>query len=93
MEWVADKVEVVEVEWEDSASMRSWQDEETIERYGEPMMIHSIGFLQRETDTFINITSSLADNGDVNSPMSIPKSAIRNIWTITIPKGRHRGED
>ena len=68
------KVQVVEITWIDSASRHGWTDRNDVDDIA---LIHSVGFLVRETKDVIVISTSFHEE-DFADPLSVPKVAIRS---------------
>lgn len=70
------KTPAIYVEWTDSAAIRGWHHEATFLADASPTKIVSIGYLLKETEDFVSITTSIADTGSAMDVLSIPKVAI-----------------
>jgi hypothetical protein len=67
---------IAKITWLDSSQMRGWVDKDALEPIIET--VDSIGFVVKETDDFISISNSISEY-QVNSPLTIPKFAIKEI--------------
>lgn len=68
--------EVTYVQWIDSASYATpWSSPQDIAEL-EPIVIHTVGFVVNETDEFITLVNSLADDA-AGGDVTIPKVAVR----------------
>jgi hypothetical protein len=64
------------IEWLDSEAETGWRYIDNIEPQGS--VITSIGFLLKENDTAIVISTSISTNRGAIDPLTIPKCAILN---------------
>lgn len=67
--------EIKTVKWSDSASYRGWRSEEEVKKL-RPLSCTTIGFLIDETDEFIVLSQTVADDGDLSETIVIPKICI-----------------
>lgn len=67
---------VVRVTWVDSACRSGWTD---LESNNVTADCESVGFLIHEDKTKVVISSHIADTDQCNSPMTIPRGAIRSV--------------
>ncbi len=72
-------MKMVEVTWIDASCLQGWRSDSNIDSFDGIPVVTSIGFLQKETKEFINLTSHDADTGDRADIMSIPRSSIKKI--------------
>ena len=61
------------IKWRDANSYSGWWDIEDVK----PLNAITTGYVVKETKEFIVIASTIAENGQVNGVISIPK-----IWII-----------
>ncbi len=71
----------VEVHWIDSFSKVGWRE---VDEKDPKMLIQSFGYLVRETDDTVTISTSRTAYDDVCDPLTIPKVAIKNMWEIVV---------
>lgn len=64
----------IRIEWVDSEADPGWKYIPTIEPH--ESHIDSIGFLLKETDTAIVISTSVSENNGCMDPLTIPKVAV-----------------
>jgi len=62
------------VGWEDSSTLHGWTSQSEKGRTGK---IVSLGFVHASDRSCLTLTTSIADNGDGMSPISIPWKCIR----------------
>ena len=76
--------DILYIEWGDTAEDPGWISMEDIDLdiQREAGSITSVGMFVKEDEDFITITNSFTGSGTVNSPLSIRKSAIENIYTL-----------
>lgn len=67
--------EIVFVEWVDSARTSGWCSPEK----DEPLMIHSIGLLVRQTKDLITISTSRCAGGNFVDQLTIPMCSVKRI--------------
>jgi hypothetical protein len=72
------------VEWLDSAAMHGWQHVDAYEKLT-PVHNKTVGFLVGQSKDFLNLTASVSDSGQVDSPISIPKKAILSKKSFDLP--------
>lgn len=60
--------------WLDSEASPGWQHILAIQP--QESKIHSIGWLLKETETAVMISTSVSENGGAMDPLTIPKCAI-----------------
>ena len=75
---------VVWIEWVDSSTTFGWQSMERLKER-EDLRCTSIGFVTREDDEQIAITTSRTCHGAAADVFTIPKVAITGMWEVTIP--------
>jgi len=73
---------IVEVHWIDASSEQGWYDMNQYKNL--PLKVTSIGYLVRETEEIIIISSSCGPFDLCTDPMTIPKIAIIKMWSIEI---------
>jgi hypothetical protein len=81
------KLEVVFVEWRDAASGSRWIPKGDDEPF--TVTCQSIGYVIRETEDEIVLTSTIGSQGDTEEEeyagyFAIPKGCIKHRWTINI---------
>ena len=67
---------IAKITWLDSSEMPGWVDKDVIRPIVET--VNSVGFVVSENDDFICISNGISKY-QVNSPMTIPKFAIKEI--------------
>lgn len=60
--------------WLDSEASPGWQYVQNLKP--QESKIHSIGWLVKETETAVMISTSVSENGGAMDPLTIPKCAI-----------------
>lgn len=74
---------VVEIHWVDSMDGRGWQNNDYMVDCD--MGCRTVGLLVAEDDESYTVsTSQCLDNGQVVSPIKIPKVAVINYWEINL---------
>lgn len=74
-------MKIVYVTWIDSSTDDGWQDANELDE--RPDLVHSVGFLVKETDTLLVIANSYDPaTGHSNGRMSIPLVSIQKVKTI-----------
>lgn len=67
---------LVLVEWTDAGCDATWQVKDSILT---PTIVHTVGFLYHEEDTFLMITGTITETGDFNQTMTIPRGMVVSI--------------
>lgn len=73
---------IVMVEWKDAACDSSWQSAGTIFKV---VTCWTVGILGHEDEEVITILGTMAETGDFNQSMTIPKVCITSMEDIAIP--------
>jgi len=73
------KLEVIEVDWDDTAAYHGWKPEELVKVNVEPSFCRSVGYLLENSKAQLVLYQSMADNENVSEVLVIPKSAVRKI--------------
>lgn len=60
------------IKWRDANSYSGWWDIEDIK----PLNVKSTGYVVKETKNYIVLAGSVAENGQINNAISIPKRWI-----------------
>lgn len=77
-------MKAVYLEWDDSQSLQGWMEDRDLD---EPTPNKSIGFLIKETDDWLWITTSIDDDGPTKiDPLAIPKTCIRKRLYVETPQ-------
>ena len=75
-------MDIVEVLWRDSCGYSDWHDSGGLYTV-KPENVTSLGYLVKDEDDYIVITSSVSDNQNNQGTLAIPKSAILEIQHYT----------
>lgn len=75
---------LVEVKWEDAATSHGWESPEEIRKDSDDEIAITVGFLVRESQSFIWIASTVDSEGNNNARIKIPRAMIRAQREISI---------
>ena len=76
-------MELVLVEWVDSAFLQGWMSKESIKKH-EISKCTSVGILANETANHITVVQSMSDKQDFGDGISIPKICIKRIRKLKV---------
>lgn len=80
--WVDDGMrEIRLIKWVDSCASSGWTHPEDVERHG-PSMCTTVGFVLREDDKMLVVTTSIDQHDNAMDPLAIPKVAVTLQRTI-----------
>lgn len=68
---------ILEVEWQDAGSVDEWRDIDGI--HFVPVIVKSVGYLLHDSEFFIVIALSIADDEMVSQTLQVPRSCIIGI--------------
>ncbi len=72
---------VVEIHWVDSMGLPGWQNQDLMANCD--MKVRTVGLLVTEDHESYTVSANQClDNGQVDSPMKIPKMSVTDIWEI-----------
>ena len=77
------KHERVQVEWDDSTTLSGWNTKDSLDRKPTDLRCISVGWLVSQSKDRIVVSSSATSDFEAfNTPMSIPRSAIRRMRKV-----------
>lgn len=81
-----EKYPLVCVAWRDSHSNHGWRDEQEIE-CGKLRPIAHVGFLIKDDENCVVITGGVGGWNDLDSPCTIPRENVIDMWKLKKPRG------
>ena len=75
-------MKIVEVTWVDASCLQGWCSPDYIEANDGVPVVVSVGFLQKDTKDYINLTSHDSETGHSADIMSIPRGCIKKMKTL-----------
>ena len=78
------------IHWVDALSDIGWADKEKVMNWGsvDDFVISEVGWLIKETDKYLIITSQCSEDGDFGNRTRIPKGWVKHKKKLTIRKDR-----
>lgn len=92
------KYPLVEVRWEDAATSHGWESPEEVRQDADEEIALTVGFLVRESKSFIWVASTVDSEGNTNARIKIPKAMIVSQKSVSLtgkrkPRGADKPED
>jgi hypothetical protein len=72
-------MEIVEVDWIDSCSVRGWQRSDFRHEDTLPLPIKTVGYLLRSDKTCVTVIQSVSAEGAKAESLTIPRSCVKKV--------------
>jgi hypothetical protein len=76
---MSDKPRLVIVSWDDANCLGVWADST---HWVEPSKCETVGWLHRDEEGYVQLVATLAEDGQYNQSMTIPRGMVKDIRDV-----------